>query len=194
MWHSLGILDFFSPLFYFYFNWKKNLLLFSEMFFSEIFFQVILRKEKIVQIAWYSDLSNNFTKRVFLIMFDLSIMCVDKNSSEWEEPQKNEEIKKCELEICILCFMAWAHPFIHEHEKCLIIHMVVIQERTTDIQRIPWTYFKSSLTPIYNLSGLPCDEPRCSLMELPPELGAMLLKELFACVIYGQCMYVCTCI
>lgn len=113
-------------------------------------------------------------------------MCVDKNSSEWEEPQQNEEVKKCELEICILHSTAWAHPFIHEHEKCLIIHMVMIQERTTDTKSIS----KAAWLPFTICQS--CHLMNHSLIELPPELGAMLLKDLFACVVYGQRMYICT--
>lgn len=44
-------------------------------------------------------------------------------------------------------------------------------------------YFKSSLTPIHNLPGLPSDEPHHSLTELPPELG-------LCCMCYIQTAYV----
>lgn len=109
-------------------------------------------------------------------------MCVDKNSSEWEEPQQNEEVKKCELEICILHSTAWAHPFIHEHEKCLIIHMVMIQERTTDTK-----YFKSSLTPIHHLSGLPSDE---SFLNRAPSWTGCHAAERSVCMCCIQTAYV----
>ena len=91
-----------------------------------------------VQVTQYFDFSNDLTNSIFLIMFALSVSCVQlKYDTEGEEPWKKEELKKRELEICILCFTAWACPFIHKHEKCLIIHMGLIQERTTDIQGIP---------------------------------------------------------